>query len=416
MLKAILTARSPLSYINLDEIAKKTKFIQRNSNKFSAGGIITALMKSAISGNGSFLQIATKLKTSEKKSITRQGIFKRINEQCVLFLQQVAYAIISLQAQPVGKICAKFGIKRILTEDSTFQKMNPNNAANFPAHGNGKSVTAGFKMDFIYDLLTGLPIFQGVFSGTEQDKKIGKSILNFVKRNDLILRDMGYFSISIFKAIEKLKAFWLSRLPANVTVTMKDGSSLEKRLRSRSNNVIDEVVYVGEEHMPCRLVAVRADDKLAAQRRRLRRKKSKQEPSQQSLVRDGWHLMLTNLPSKVSRNEVFDLYRLRWNIEVRFKAWKQALNMKRLFSRVSNYAHYESLIYAALIFQLITLNVAAQLKIGEHTLSLQNFSSCVATYILGLKEDISNGFTFDSRHVLMEKRKRLSLMDLLVTT
>jgi transposase len=272
-------------------------------------------------------------------------------------------------------------------------------------------------MDLIYDLLTGIPICQGVHSGTMQDKTIGKIILDLVKKGDLVLRDMGYFSATMFQAINNLKAFWLSRLPANVNVEMLDGSKLEKRLRCRSNNMIDEEVFVGNERLRCRLVAVRTDDKLAAQRRRSRKNASKNTPSQQALVRYGWHLLLTNLPEKITKEELFEIYRLRWNIEVRFKAWKQAIRMKDVFDGVSNFYHYESLIYAALIFQLITLNVAASLKIGDRTLSLENLSVAVASILVGIRminECIS--FEFDSRHILMERRKRKSLMNQLLTS
>ena len=417
MFKAILTARSPLSCINLDEIAKQTKFIVRNSSKFSADGILTALMKSIIRGKGSFRDLASSLAPVQKKSISRQGVFLRINEKCVTFLSQTAHALIALQAKPVEKICSKFGIKRILTEDSTFQRMNPANAGNFPAHGNKSGATAGFKMDLIYDLLTGLPIFQGLFSGTKQDKTIGREILEFVKKGDLILRDMGYFGHAMFTAIEDLKAWWLSRLPANVNVTLLDGSSLEKKLRPRSNNTIDEEVFVGAERLRCRLVAVRADDELAAKRRRSRKKSSKNTPSQQAFVRDGWHILLTNLSEPVSKKDLFEMYRLRWNIEVRFKAWKQAINMKSVFNTVSNYDHHQALIYAALIFQLITLNAAANLKVGGRVVSLENFSKEIASRLLEITNlELAVDFEFDPRHILMEKRKRKSLMDQLVTT
>jgi hypothetical protein len=49
MFKAILTARSPLSYINLDAIAKKTKLVIRKSKKFSPEGILGATDKRAFS-------------------------------------------------------------------------------------------------------------------------------------------------------------------------------------------------------------------------------------------------------------------------------------------------------------------------------------------------------------------------------
>ena len=417
MLKAILTARSPLSYINLGEIAKKTKLVIRESKKFSPEGIIDALMKCVIRGKGSFRDIASSLAPIEKKSISRQGIFLRINAKCVTFLSQTAHALIALQAKPVEKICTKFGIKRILTEDSTFQRMNPSNAGNFPAHGNKKGATAGFKMDLIYDLLTGSPVFQGLFSGTEQDKKIGKIMLKYVKKGDLVLRDMGYFAHAMFTEIERLGATWLSRLPANVNVTLLDGSSLEKKLRSRSNKKLDEIVIVGAEGLRCRLVAVRADDELVNKHRRNRKNASKNTPSQQALTRDGWHILLTNLDASVSSEDLFEIYKLRWNIEVRFKAWKQAINMKQVFNTVSNYDHHQALIYAALIFQLITLNVAASLKLGDRVLSLENFSKEIAYRLLentDLEKELY--FSFDPRHIFMEKRKRKSLMDQLLTT
>jgi hypothetical protein len=104
MLKAILTARSPLSYIKLEEIAKNTNLVKRESKKFSPEGIIDALMKCVIKGKGSFRDIASSLAPMEKKSISRQGIFLRINETCVTFLSQAAHALIALQAKLVEKI------------------------------------------------------------------------------------------------------------------------------------------------------------------------------------------------------------------------------------------------------------------------------------------------------------------------
>ncbi|MFT5905128.1 MAG: hypothetical protein ACI9E1_000721 [Cryomorphaceae bacterium] len=130
MFKAILTARSPLSYINLEEIAKKTKLGFRKSKKFSPEGILDSLIKCVIKGKGSFRDIASTLAPVEKKPMSRQGIPLRENEKCVTFLSQTAYALIALQAKPAEKICSKFGMKRILTEDSTFQRMNPRNAGN----------------------------------------------------------------------------------------------------------------------------------------------------------------------------------------------------------------------------------------------------------------------------------------------
>ncbi|MFT5905631.1 MAG: IS4 transposase [Cryomorphaceae bacterium] len=126
---------------------------------------------------------------------------------------------------------------------------------------------------------------------------------------------------------------------------------------------------------------------------------------------------MTNLDESVSSEDLFEIYSLRWNIEVRFKAWKQSINMKQVFNTVSNYDHQQALIYVALIFQLIMLNIAASLNLGGRVLSLENFSKEIASRFLentDLEKEIC--FKFDTRHIIMEKRKRKSLINQLLTT
>lgn len=44
---------------------------------------------------------------------------------------------------------------------------------------------------------------------------------------DLVLRDMGYFSLGEFSAIEERGAWWLTRLPLTTGVMLENGGSLE---------------------------------------------------------------------------------------------------------------------------------------------------------------------------------------------
>ena len=91
--------------------------------------------------------------------------------------------------------------------------------------------------------------------------------------------------------------------------------------------------------------------------------------------------------------------------------------MKQVFNTVSNYDHHQALIYAALIFQLITLNVAASLKLGGRVLSLENFSKEIASRLLentDLEKEIC--FKFDPRHIITGKIKPKLLTNQLLTT
>ena len=104
-----------------------------------------------------------------------------------------------LMQQRYRNIATAFGsraIQRILIEDATGQVMPKSNKDACPAHGNHYGKTAGVKIDFAFDLLTG---------------SIGKEFVNEVRRSDLVLRDMGYFNLNEFNEIERREAWWLTR-------------------------------------------------------------------------------------------------------------------------------------------------------------------------------------------------------------
>ena len=94
-------------------------------------------------------------------------------------------------------------IQRILIEDASSQVMPKSNADAFPAHGNHYGKTAGVKIDFAFDLLTGSIVSHSLQASTEQDKTIGKEFVIEVCRGDLVLRDMGYLSLNEFTEIEQ---------------------------------------------------------------------------------------------------------------------------------------------------------------------------------------------------------------------
>lgn len=419
MSNTLHTNDSPLQLIDLDALAKSTSFIRRKTQGVSALGIIIALIKCVSKGDGSFNNIAIALSSLVNKPLTKSAVYKRINEKCVEYLQKVIEAMLEIKFTPPKALLTKLGCTSIIMEDSSFVPMGQLNAGNFPAHGNGKVKTAGCKVDLAFDLLSNTVIHQEFTHGTHQDKDLGKRLLDKLKKGDLVLRDMGYFDLGSFKRIAEIGAFWVTRLPANVNVRFENGEKLEKRLRSRKSDVIDETVFVGEEGMEMRLVAVRAEGKVASERRRTRRKKAKdagRTPNNQSLIRDGWHIMLTNL-TEANANDVFDVYRLRWNIETRFKAWKQSLQLTPALKQQSNEAHLECLVLAALIHQLTSFQLFAQIsKQATRFISIEKLCEVISDYFGSLKKkDLHSPFRTCEDHVKLESSGRKSLMQILLT-
>ena len=154
------------------------------------------------------------------------------------------------------------------------------------------------KIDLAYDLLTDSIVSHGLQGATKQDKTIGKEFVIEVRRGDLVLRDMGDFSLSESTVIEELEAWWLTRLPLITGTVLADGRTLEKLLRSFQADIIDIEAIVGKRDKKCRLVALRAGPKVSAARRPEHLKEARdcgKNPCPKRLFHDGWHLMLTHL-------------------------------------------------------------------------------------------------------------------------
>jgi hypothetical protein len=371
VLNTLLTARSLFSVTRLNEIARNTYLVTRNSRKFCPGNFLLTLLKSVCSGKASFNQLAMSLGGSATSGMSKQALHKRFNKFAIAFLLQVISDLLTNHCSDALDEFSKSGFKRILVEDSTTLRLPKANAELFPAHGNSSGSTAGVKCDLCYDLLSQQPIAFDLHRATEQDRTIGKETLALARKDDLLLRDMGYFDLSEFSYLEGIGAFWFTRLPLTVNLVSTSGTSLEILLKNAQENQIDMEVLVGEVRHKCRLVAVRADKQTTEKRRRERHKKAQElgkTASSAALVRDGWHLMLTNLPpERISVAALAGLYRSRWAVEIQFRAWKQSLHIAGALNRKSNKWHIEALVCGSMIVALMGLK---QLAIYARQVSL----------------------------------------------
>lgn len=408
---------SLLTLPDLDQIATQTKLTIRKSKKFSPDGFLCALLEAVSSGKGSGNQIASQLADRIEHPMARQSMHDRFSEKSTAFLVAVHSDLLEKRYRPAHQAFSKQDvIKRVFTEDCSGLALPKSNAEIFPAHGNHHGDTAGVKIDFSYDLLTGEVITHSLEEATRQDRVIGREALSKLRPGDLVQRDMGFFVFSEFSHIEAQGAFWQSRVPLNVEIALEDGCSLEKRLLCTKGKIADLGVLAGKaERKHCRLVAIRAEPKIARERRRQRRQRAKSKgkaPSQKGLVRDGWHLMLTNLTQEqASAEQLMSLYRSRWAIEIQFRAWKQSLNLERALNRRSNREHLEALILAGLIAHQLGMRIAQKFvgQIGRACLSFEKLYDLLGNFFIKLifLRGLSD-FNPDLRHITRDRRRRKS--------
>lgn len=405
--------------LKLNDFAKQSLLVQRVSQRFCPEDFLLTLLDAVSTGRASINQLVGTLgKHAPTQQISPQALHQRINRTECGVESFLILCLIHLcrRNSPTPGNFPRCPFNRILIEDSTFVRFPKGNAEHFPGHGNGHGKTAGCKVDLAFDLLGGDVVYHELHLGTEQDKTIGYDLLQNVLPGDLVVRDMGYFVIENFRIIESLDAYWLSRLPLTADVTTEQGVPLEKLLASHEGDQLDLTVKLTAEGHRVRLVAIRASKQETAKRRREHRAKAREKGKmvpRKTLVRDGWHIMVTNIPKeKQSITELSAIYGQRWQIEIIFRAWKQGGNLSDALDRTSSPQHLKALVLAGMIAMSASLKFALPLarRHPERRFSLEKVFDYVIAGLVGLKKliDIAS-IKPDPRHLQSQKRTRNTL-------
>ncbi len=400
---------------DLDLLARETGLIVRQSKKFSAAGFLQTCMSSVVTGHASLNQLVAGLASRSPEGMARQSLHQRFDVCSTAFFMSILIDLMGQRFSPVGTAIKDGPIRRIIIEDATSQVMPKSNAAAFPAHGNRHGPTSGVKVNLAFDLLSSTIIAHSLNAATAQDKTLGKETLVEVRPGDLVLRDMGYFVLGEFTVIEEIGAWWLTRLPLSTNVVLEDGCPLEKHLKSCRHDIIDLTVFAGAERKKCRLVALRATPEVAKARRAERRSRAEQcgkTARPEALVRDGWHIMLTNLPADLADvSQLAAIYRARWAVEIQFRAWKQSLNLDKALNRRSNEHHMQALVLAAMIAHQLGMKIAQRITAakGRGKLSYEKLYDIFAVLLVAAV-DLGQLLAFapGPRYIQADKRRRKS--------
>lgn len=403
----------------LNGLARSSGLVQRASKRFSPEKFLLALLDAVSTGRASLNQIVGTIgHHASDLNISPQALQQRINRtECgaeSFLISCLVHVCAWRYKQSKPSTACRF--ERIIIEDSSFIRFPKGNAAEFPGHGNASGATAGCKVDLAFDLLAGEIIHNQLHLGTEQDKTIGIDLLDHLRPGDLVVRDMGYFGIANFRIIETLGAWWLSRLPLTADAVSEAGVPLEKLLKCERGDVLDIRIKLTAEGHPVRLVAIRASKEEAGKRRREHRSQAKAKgrtTPAKTLIRDGWHLLVTNIPKDMqSPAGLAAIYSQRWMIEIVFRAWKQAGNLGKALNRTSSAQHLKALVLAGMLS--LSISLVAGIKLArrqpEKRYSIEKIFDYIIARLAGLKKLVEiAALAPHHTHIQAQKRNRNSL-------
>lgn len=323
-----------LQQLSLDKIAKNTRFYRRTPQKILALPFIASLCAAAHQNIFSYGKIAFLLGL-RGILVSKQAVAERFNLYAVALFKQALSALIEKVSgtETIQMQGALAFFKNIYLQDSTYLSLPQHLADAYQGaknHTNKKN--AGMKIQAVFNLKKDQMADFSLSAFNRTDQAASKDILNLLQPKDLVIRDLGYFVLDVFKDIAQKGAFFLSRLRSNVAVYCPNtGERLNLLSILKKQPCTDIDVLIGRDHkLPVRLVAMPVPEHIANERRRKAKnnRDGRCNPSKESLQLLGWEIFVANVErDKWESSTLFKVYAIRWRIEIIFKAWKSHMEL-----------------------------------------------------------------------------------------
>jgi Transposase DDE domain len=304
----------------------------RRRRKLSGPTFVQALTFGWLANPHASLGELAELAADLGADVSPQALDQRFTPQAVDCLSAVLHAALLrlVQADPVAAdLLDRFG--GIYARDSSTITLPGDLAGAWPGNGHGQPSIpcAAAKLHLGVELTTGALEGLSLQPGKTSDRCcVGTHAP--LPEGALLLEDLGFFDMVRLRHYDALGAFVLSRAPARLLVRPEGGRSqrVGPFLAGQTADRVDVAVTLGRRHKAwrCRLIAVRVPAEVERQRRERIIRETKnmgRTVSAERLALCAWTVLLTNAPaSLLSVEEALALRRLRWQIELLFRVWK----------------------------------------------------------------------------------------------
>ncbi len=350
----------------LMQIARKVKFIQRNTSLLQAKDFIELMTVASLDSRTMSLErLCSTLRTlNSEADLTPQSLMERVNRPAsrnflkLIFENVLKKTVIDIVERVPPTLLSEFA--NVYLEDCTECALNEELQDAFKGSSGGASASS-VKIDFIYEV-TRKNIFSIELTDRRNpDQKLAKNHLNMIQAGDLWIRDLGFFCAKVFKTIIATGAYFLSRLPASANVYLNEQDSetidLAKHINHHypNDSVIELQAFVTVERIPCRLIVYRAPREVAEKRRRVANAEAKKKgrtKKEANINRLDFTFFITNVPRDIWKSEVVGtIYAVRWQIELIFKNWKSSLQIHYL--KGTDADRIKCLLYGKLIITVL---------------------------------------------------------------
>jgi transposase len=263
--------------------------------------------------------------------------------------------------------CEEFlsAFNHVRIKDSTKFNVPRNPVSRYRGSGGGGDISnAGIGIQYEFDLKTGKFLDLNITEAVRNDQQDAKETAGDVCKNDLVIRDSGYFSSAVLRNIIEKEAFFLSRLKSDVPVYDMNGEEIDfeklyKKMIGRKAGHCEKQVLTGAGKVPVRLYIGLVPPAVYQERVRRKRQEEKKKGCQMKKRTSfllQFNLFVTNVDAKTLPAEgIMPLYRFRWQVELQFLNWKSIFSIHRL--QKMKESRYITMLYIRLILIIVNLQI-----------------------------------------------------------
>lgn len=428
---------------HIEQIARESGFLKRQRKLTPVSFLDTLLFNKYDNKVASLNDYSVDIAVRHNTTIKKQSIDERFNESSLRFIKTLLEEQLEKQvAEKLTTVCLeKFSSVKI--KDSTRFQLPASLKDKYPGSG-GAASEAGMHIQFEFDIKSGRVNTLNATDAKRQDWTDALETVSDVEEGSLIIRDLGYFSPSVLLNIQtERKAYYISKIKPGIKIftcvagKFKDLDLVkEQKMLQLSNTPWKEIdVYIGEKYkVPVRLlIELMPEDEIEKRMRKATREAEKKGRilSKQYRAYAALGLFITNVPKEwMEATNIRTVYRLRWQIELRFKCWKSLCHVHQI--KKMKLHRFETRLYACLLYILINWEISLSLASAslEKTGLLLSIYKCYKAILQCsdiLREALFKGIakmesylkkirSIDYRNLLLEKRKgHLGLDEILLT-
>jgi hypothetical protein len=419
-----------LSCKEIRVLAYECGFMKRSSKKIQPIDFLALMCLESLKGSPSYNDLASRFDTVYGISASKQAVWKKVNNICIVFFQAILSKIIK------SKICesdkealeACGGYKRILIQDSTIIKLPFRLFEVFSGVSNASAAVCNARIQGVYDLRAGCFISFSLDPYTKNDLRAAPEL--DILQGDLVLRDRGYYTMGEISRHINVGADCIYRYKhKSIFLDTVTNEAIDLvGILEREGSLDIDVCLNDEKQTKVRLIAAPVSKEMANKRRMKAKKEMKgHKPPQELLHLMSWTIFITTIPrSQADFFKILAIYGLRWRIETIFKSWKSHMH----FGKVHNVSENQLrvLLTARLIMIVIYTNKIYHpcfLLIREYydkELSMLKFfnyltknpEKLIEILIVLYSEKNTNSNIFDTlrRYCCYDNRKRLNYCEL----